>query len=225
MTGGRNIPPIDAAGSMAPATCGLKPARFIKGMVKAPVETVLAIALPETDPKKADAMTATLAGPPVVRPARARGKSMKNLPGSRFVQKGAKEDKQDDVGRQDVGHDPENPVGCQVKCGTKTFDAEASMGNDLRENWPEVSVEEHADADKGHRPTQNTTTDFEREDDADDTDHGVQVGFCTGPVVEDFKFVDPVVNDCNRGQRVKDVREGRVFRPFFHHQVVDESGD
>jgi hypothetical protein len=80
MMGGRNMPPMDAAGSIAPATWGRKPARFIKGMVKAPVETVLAMALPETDPNKAEAITATLAGPPVVCPAAASGRSMKKRP-------------------------------------------------------------------------------------------------------------------------------------------------
>jgi hypothetical protein len=35
------------------------------GMVKAPVEATLALALPETDPKRALEIVATLAGPPV----------------------------------------------------------------------------------------------------------------------------------------------------------------
>ncbi len=79
MIGGMNMPPMEAEGSMAPATWGRKPARFIRGMVKAPVETVLAMAEPDTEPKKPEAMTATLAGPPTLLPARARGRSMKNL--------------------------------------------------------------------------------------------------------------------------------------------------
>ncbi len=77
MMGGMNMPPMEAAGSMAPATWGLKPAFFIRGMVKAPVETVLAMAEPETEPKKPEAITATLAGPPTLRPARAMGRSRK----------------------------------------------------------------------------------------------------------------------------------------------------
>ena len=64
---------------LAPATWGLKPVRFISGIVKAPVDTVLAMAEPDTDPKKPEAMTATLAGPPTLLPAMARGRSMKNL--------------------------------------------------------------------------------------------------------------------------------------------------
>ena len=39
--------------------------RFMFGMVKEPVETVLAIEEPETVPKKAEDTTETLAGPPV----------------------------------------------------------------------------------------------------------------------------------------------------------------
>ncbi len=77
MMGGMNMPPMEAAGSMAPATWGLKPAFFIIGIVKAPVETVLAMALPEIDPNSPLAMTATLAGPPILCPTAASGKSMK----------------------------------------------------------------------------------------------------------------------------------------------------
>src|SRR5690554_5229016 len=80
MIGGRKVPPIEAAGSIAPATCGLKPARFIIGSVKAPEDTVLAIALPEIEPDIAEEITATLAGPPADRPAMASGKSMKKRP-------------------------------------------------------------------------------------------------------------------------------------------------
>ena len=66
MMGGMNIPPMEAAGSMPPAMCGLNPAFFIIGMVKAPVETVLAMALPEIEPKSPLAITETFAGPPVL---------------------------------------------------------------------------------------------------------------------------------------------------------------
>jgi len=77
-------------GSIAPATCGLKPARFIIGMVKAPDETVLAMALPDTDPNRAEDMTATLAGPPVERPVSASGRSMKKRPAPDFCRKAPK---------------------------------------------------------------------------------------------------------------------------------------
>jgi len=90
MTGGMNMPPIEAAGSIAPATWGRKPAFFIIGIVKAPVATVFAIALPEIEPKSAEAMTATLAGPPAERPAKARGRSMKNRPAPDFWRKAPK---------------------------------------------------------------------------------------------------------------------------------------
>ena len=51
---------------MPPAIWGLNPAFFIMGMVKAPVETVLAMALPEMEPKRPLAITETLAGPPIL---------------------------------------------------------------------------------------------------------------------------------------------------------------
>ena len=64
--GGMNMPPMEAAGSIPPAIWGLNPAFFIIGMVKAPVDTVLAIALPDMEPKSPEAMTATFAGPPIL---------------------------------------------------------------------------------------------------------------------------------------------------------------
>ena len=54
-----------------------KPAFFIIGMVKAPVDTVLAIALPEMEPNRPEAMTDTLAGPPILWPTAASGNSTK----------------------------------------------------------------------------------------------------------------------------------------------------
>jgi hypothetical protein len=48
--------------------------------VKAPEVTTLAIALPEIDPMKPEAMTAALAGPPRCRPAMAYARSMKKRP-------------------------------------------------------------------------------------------------------------------------------------------------
>ena len=80
ITGGKNIPPMLAEASTAPAVCGLKPTRFISGMVSVPVDTVLAIALPEILPMSADASTATLAGPPTARPAMPNAISIKNCP-------------------------------------------------------------------------------------------------------------------------------------------------
>src|SRR5665648_1304024 len=53
---------------------------FINGMVKLPVVTTLATELPLIEPIKPLAITATLAGPPVVCPARAIAMSIKNLP-------------------------------------------------------------------------------------------------------------------------------------------------
>ena len=90
MIGGMNMPPIDADGSMAPATCGRNPARFIRGIVNAPVDTVLAIALPDTEPNRAEATTATFAGPPVLRPAAAIGKSIKKRPAPDLCKKAPK---------------------------------------------------------------------------------------------------------------------------------------
>jgi len=53
---------------------------FIKGIVKLPVVTVLAVELPDTVPIIPLETTAALAGPPLVYPVKAVAKSIKNLP-------------------------------------------------------------------------------------------------------------------------------------------------
>jgi len=69
MTGGMNWPPVEATASTAPAKVGRYPIFFIKGIVKEPVLTTLATALPEMVRKSELLKMATLAGPPRYRPA------------------------------------------------------------------------------------------------------------------------------------------------------------
>ena len=76
--GGMICPPVDAAASTAPANVGVKPSRFIIGIVSTPVDATFAVALPFTVPIKLLATTATLALPPRLVPATARAKSIKN---------------------------------------------------------------------------------------------------------------------------------------------------
>ncbi len=64
MTGGMICPFTEEATSTAPAFSLEKPTRFINGMVKVPVVTVLAIDEPDTKPVMPDASTAAFAGPP-----------------------------------------------------------------------------------------------------------------------------------------------------------------
>ena len=80
ITGGMSWPPFEATASMAPATCGLKPVRFIIGMVMMPVDVTLATTLPEIDPKKPEASTAIFAAPPRCRPVSDFARSVKNSP-------------------------------------------------------------------------------------------------------------------------------------------------
>src|SRR3546814_12037553 len=77
ITGGMNCPPVEAIASMAPASCGRKPVRFMSGMVKEPVVTTLATEEPEIEPNSAEVRTAILAGPPRQRPATAVPRFMK----------------------------------------------------------------------------------------------------------------------------------------------------
>src|SRR5699024_11463305 len=80
ITRGRICPPTDADASTAPEKFLEYPVRRIKGIVKAPVVTTLAIAEPLIDPRSPLEMTDTLAGPPDVCPAIARAASLNSCP-------------------------------------------------------------------------------------------------------------------------------------------------
>ena len=71
ITGGMICPPVEAAASTAPAKYGLYPVFFIRGMVNAPVVTVFATELPDTDPINPLATTAVIAGPLFICPVNA----------------------------------------------------------------------------------------------------------------------------------------------------------
>ena len=77
MTGGMICPPMEAVASTAPANSARNPVRFMRGMVKAPVVTTLAMAEPFTVPRRALEKMATFAGPPFVCPARHIARSEK----------------------------------------------------------------------------------------------------------------------------------------------------
>ena len=79
MTGGTSAPPAAAAAVIPPAIWGLKPAFRIMGIVKLPVVTALATALPESEPIRPLPKTATLAGPPGLRPNTRSLKSIMNF--------------------------------------------------------------------------------------------------------------------------------------------------
>ena len=64
ITGGISMPPLEAAASTAAAKAGLKPERFIRGMVTAPVITILAPGDPVTIPTRPLDITELWAAPP-----------------------------------------------------------------------------------------------------------------------------------------------------------------
>src|SRR5699024_2064974 len=63
--GGISWPPVEAVASVAAATCGLKPAFFMIGIVNEPEATDFATAEQEHIHCSPEATTAALAGPPV----------------------------------------------------------------------------------------------------------------------------------------------------------------
>ena len=80
------------------------------GMVKDPVVTVLAIALPEIDPMAAEARTDAFAGPPRYRPAAANDKSIKNLPAPVTCRKAPKSTKLNTAPAAIPSGAPNNPA-------------------------------------------------------------------------------------------------------------------
>jgi hypothetical protein len=66
MTGGSNIPPLEATASTPAAKAGLKPVFFIRGMVTAPVIIMLATGEPVMLPTRALDATDVWAGPPLI---------------------------------------------------------------------------------------------------------------------------------------------------------------
>ena len=79
ITGGNNCPPVEATASIAAALCAGYPLRLIMGMVTTPVDITLATALPEMEPKIADAITAIFMAPPRKPPISMSDTSVKNL--------------------------------------------------------------------------------------------------------------------------------------------------
>ena len=213
MMGGMNMPPTEAAGSMAPATWGLKPARFIKGMVKAPVETVLAMALPETEPKKPEANDRHLgrtAGGPA---GQGQGQIQKKLAGARLFEKGAEKDKQDNVGHQHVGHDAEDAFLFQVDVVDDPFQGKTAMGDDVRHIGAEIAITDEKQADYGQGKAQHPAADFQGYQNAGQADQKIEGGFVAHAVVQGFEFHYPVTHH-HRGQKGQaDVQDGRPVVP------------
>ena len=81
---------MEATASIAAAASGLKPVRFIIGIVSQPSTITLATAEPEMVPNRLDETTATLPGPPRCAPATALARFMKNWPAPDFSRKAPK---------------------------------------------------------------------------------------------------------------------------------------
>ena len=79
MTGGIICPPLDAVASTAAACSGLKPERFIIGIVTTPVAKMLDTTMPLMEPKSEEAKMEILAAPPRKRPIRPIEISLKKL--------------------------------------------------------------------------------------------------------------------------------------------------
>ena len=80
MTGGMSCPPVLAAASTAAAKRGRNPARRINGIVKVPVVTTFATALPLREPISALDTAAVMAGPPRLLPATRFARAIRRAP-------------------------------------------------------------------------------------------------------------------------------------------------
>ena len=152
ITGGMNIPPMDAESSTAPANSGRKPTRFIIGMVKEPLVATLAIWLPEMVPNSPLPTTATLAGPPRARPAHGVGQVHEERSAAQMEQQLAEEHEQDDVGRRDVHQRAPHALGTQKQHVDDPVEGHARVPPDPAEEIsPEhVREEDHGDEHERH---------------------------------------------------------------------------
>ena len=85
----------------------------MSGIVKAPVVTALAIALPLTVPNSPLEITATFPAPPRVPPATARAPSVKKREQAAVGHDAAEEHEQEDERGRDQRGDAEDPLGGQ----------------------------------------------------------------------------------------------------------------
>ncbi len=214
------MPPIDAAGSMAPATWGRKPARFIKRNGESPGGDGVGdrAARHRAEERRGDDGDL---GRAAGRLARQRHRDVdEELAGARLLQEGAEEDEEDDVGGEHARHHPEDAVGGDEQRGAQALDAEAAMGDDLREVGAEVGVGEQAHADHGHRPAEHPPAHLQRQQNADDADQSVELVLGAGAEVQVLELVDPVVDGAGGGEREQHVRRRRVARPSRHRTAV-----
>ncbi len=142
---------------------------------------------------------------------------------TRFLKKSTEEDEQDDVGRQHVGHDTEDPVLGQIERIDDPFQTEPAVGEGFRHVGSKEAVEDKADADQGKRPSQHPPGHLKGNDDADETHVEIQGRFASHPVIEGFKLKNPVEHRCRSGQAKKDVGQVRgvgetLFPPQTHQE-------
>lgn len=118
--GGNMLPPVEAAASTAAAVVGVYPALLLTGIVKEPVVTVFAVGLPEIEPNKALAITATFADPPRDLPAMAMESLKKNSPAPAFFKKAPKSIKiKTKVAATEIG-EPHNPLKLKAKSSSNS---------------------------------------------------------------------------------------------------------
>ena len=152
---------------MAPATRGRKPIRFIMGMVKAPVATVLATEEPEMEPNRAEVTVAILAGPPRHRPVSEVASSMKNAPAPLFFQKGPEDHEGEDKGGEGIGDDSPKRLLGAVGEFQDTFDGDPVMRQFARQVWPEIQLGQEYHGQNGQGRPQGAAGGLHGHEDAD----------------------------------------------------------
>ena len=110
MTGGISGPPVEAAASTPAAKRGVKPARFISGMVITPVVTTLATEEPEIEPIRPGGEHRDLARAADEAAGRDAREVDHELARARAHQERAEQHEHVDVGRGDLRDRPEHAV-------------------------------------------------------------------------------------------------------------------
>ena len=234
MTGGMSAPPELAAAWTPAAVTGLKPALRIIGMVNVPVVAVLATALPDSDPIKPLLSTATLAGPPGLRPNTRWAKSTMNRVAPVGFEKGAEDHEEEDVGEHDAQRHAKDALGVQKRLRDDARDGVPAVGKQpVRERRSEVRVEKEREREQREGETQRASGRLDDQEEPHDADGRVERGLEAGPVPERLPVDPPCLeqriglheNEAtaergqHREQHVGHARHGPVLPRWMGRQV------
>src|SRR5690606_9354059 len=151
------------------------------------------------------------------------------LSGAGFLQEGAEEDEQDDVGCQDAGHHAEYAVGGDEERDGETVEREAAVCEELRQVGAEQAEGQRTDADQRDRPAEYAAAHLERQQYANHANQLVELILGAGTIVERLELADPVHDRYHDGRHHDQVAGGRhlvetPLQPLIQRQQHGNEG-